>query len=101
MHRSPYEGANADDSTASTTASSTDGQPQQRNDELRVEACLNNFVQLQLQWQVIWRRKLSQAIEASSRHERGQVSTYSRKELCSPRANDRDVSRRLAGLVNG
>lgn len=28
-----------------------------------VEACLNNFVQLQLQWQVIWRRKLSQAID--------------------------------------
>ena len=28
-----------------------------------VEACLNNFVQLQLQWNVIWRRKLSQAID--------------------------------------
>ncbi|KAA6408977.1 MAG: hypothetical protein FRX48_07321 [Lasallia pustulata] len=28
-----------------------------------VEACLNNFVQLQLQWQKIWRRKLSQAID--------------------------------------
>lgn len=28
-----------------------------------VGACLNNFVQLQLQWQVIWRRKLSQAID--------------------------------------
>lgn len=28
-----------------------------------VEACLNNFVQLQLQWHVIWRRKLSQAID--------------------------------------
>lgn len=28
-----------------------------------VEACLNNFVQLQLQWQVIWRRKLSQALD--------------------------------------
>ena len=28
-----------------------------------VEACLNSFVQLQLQWQVIWRRKLSQAID--------------------------------------
>lgn len=28
-----------------------------------VEACLNNFVQLQLQWLAIWRRKLSQAIE--------------------------------------
>lgn len=28
-----------------------------------VEACLNNFVQLQLQWQIIWRRKLSQAID--------------------------------------
>ena len=27
-----------------------------------VEACLNNFVQLQLQWHIIWRRKLSQAI---------------------------------------
>ena len=26
-----------------------------------VEACLNNFVQLQLQWHIIWRRKLSQA----------------------------------------
>ena len=30
-----------------------------------VEACLNNFVQLQLQWQSIWRRKLIQAIELS------------------------------------
>ncbi len=28
-----------------------------------VEACLNNFVQLQLQWQVVWRRKLSQALD--------------------------------------
>lgn len=28
-----------------------------------VEACLNNFVQLQLQWQIIWRRKLSQALD--------------------------------------
>ena len=28
-----------------------------------VEACLNSFVQLQLQWQVIWRRKLSQALD--------------------------------------
>ena len=28
-----------------------------------VEACLNNFVQLQLQWQAVWRRKLSQAID--------------------------------------
>ena len=28
-----------------------------------VESCLNNFVQLQLQWQIIWRRKLSQAID--------------------------------------
>jgi hypothetical protein len=28
-----------------------------------VEACLNNFVQLQLQWNVVWRRKLSQAID--------------------------------------
>lgn len=28
-----------------------------------VEACLNNFVQLQLQWHIIWRRKLSQAID--------------------------------------
>lgn len=28
-----------------------------------VEACLNNFVQLQRQWNVIWRRKLSQAID--------------------------------------
>ena len=27
-----------------------------------VEACLNNFIQLQLQWQAVWRRKLSQAI---------------------------------------
>lgn len=28
-----------------------------------VEACLNNFVQLQLQWHIIWRRKLTQAID--------------------------------------
>ena len=28
-----------------------------------VEACLNNFVQLQLQWQGVWRRKLCQAID--------------------------------------
>lgn len=28
-----------------------------------VEACLNNFVHLQLQWQGIWRRKLSQALD--------------------------------------
>ncbi|MCJ1310199.1 hypothetical protein MMC25_003860 [Agyrium rufum] len=28
-----------------------------------VIACLNNFVQLQLQWQAIWRRKLCQAID--------------------------------------
>lgn len=28
-----------------------------------VEACQNNFVQLQLQWQIVWRRKLSQAID--------------------------------------
>ena len=28
-----------------------------------VEACLNNFIQLQLQWQGIWRRKLSQALD--------------------------------------
>ncbi|KAL8880141.1 MAG: hypothetical protein Q9198_002391 [Flavoplaca austrocitrina] len=28
-----------------------------------VEACLNNFVQLQLQWHIIWRRKLSQALD--------------------------------------
>ena len=28
-----------------------------------VEACLNNFVQLQLQWQAIWKRKMSQAID--------------------------------------
>ena len=28
-----------------------------------VEACLNNFVQLQLQWQSVWKRKLVQAIE--------------------------------------
>ena len=28
-----------------------------------VEACLNNFVQLQLQWHIIWRRKLSHAID--------------------------------------
>lgn len=28
-----------------------------------VEACLNNFVQLQVQWHIIWRRKLSQAID--------------------------------------
>ena len=29
-----------------------------------VEACLNNFVQLQLQWQIVWRKKLSQAIDS-------------------------------------
>ncbi|KAL8770739.1 MAG: hypothetical protein Q9209_003606 [Squamulea sp. 1 TL-2023] len=28
-----------------------------------VEACLNNFVQLQLQWHIIWRRKLGQALD--------------------------------------
>ena len=28
-----------------------------------VESCLNNFVQLQLQWHIIWRRKLSQVID--------------------------------------
>ncbi|KAL8776700.1 MAG: hypothetical protein Q9194_002988 [Teloschistes cf. exilis] len=28
-----------------------------------VEACLNNFVQLQIQWHIIWRRKLSQALD--------------------------------------
>jgi len=28
-----------------------------------VEACLTNFVQLQLQWQIVWRRKLSQAVD--------------------------------------
>ena len=28
-----------------------------------VEACLNNYVQLQLQWQSVWKRKLVQAIE--------------------------------------
>ncbi|KAL9603342.1 MAG: hypothetical protein Q9219_001204 [cf. Caloplaca sp. 3 TL-2023] len=28
-----------------------------------VEACLNSFVQLQLQWHAIWRRKLSQALD--------------------------------------
>lgn len=28
-----------------------------------VEACLNNFVQLQIQWHIIWRKKLSQAID--------------------------------------
>ena len=28
-----------------------------------VEACLNNFVQLQLQWQGVWRRKLAQALD--------------------------------------
>ena len=28
-----------------------------------VEACLNNFIQLQVQWQRIWRRKLSQALD--------------------------------------
>ena len=39
------------------------GTPQQRNGELPAEACLNNLVQLRLQWQVIWRRKLSQAID--------------------------------------
>ena len=31
-----------------------------------VEACLSNFVLLQLQWQGIWRRKLSQAIDVHS-----------------------------------
>ena len=31
-----------------------------------VEACLNNFVQLQLQWHIIWRRKLSQAIDVEN-----------------------------------
>ena len=31
-----------------------------------VEACLNNFVQLQLQWQAVWRRKLSQAIDTQN-----------------------------------
>ena len=31
-----------------------------------VEACLNNFVQLQVQWQVVWRKKLSQAIDDHS-----------------------------------
>lgn len=30
-----------------------------------VEACLNNLVQIQQQWNVIWRKKLSQAIEGS------------------------------------
>lgn len=28
-----------------------------------VEACLNSFVQLQLQWHAIWRRKLAQALD--------------------------------------
>lgn len=28
-----------------------------------VEACLNNFIQLQLQWQAIWKRKLAQAVD--------------------------------------
>lgn len=28
-----------------------------------VEACLNNFVQLQVQWHIVWRKKLSQAID--------------------------------------
>lgn len=28
-----------------------------------VEACLNNFVQLQVQWQIIWKRKLIQALD--------------------------------------
>ena len=28
-----------------------------------VVACLNNFVQLQLQWHIIWRRKLSQVLD--------------------------------------
>jgi len=28
-----------------------------------VKACLNNFVQLQLQWQIVWRRRLGQAID--------------------------------------
>ena len=31
-----------------------------------VEACLSNFVLLQLQWQGIWRRKLSQAVDVHS-----------------------------------
>ena len=31
-----------------------------------VEACLNNFVQLQLQWLIVWRRKLSQAIDVEN-----------------------------------
>lgn len=28
-----------------------------------IEACLNNFVQLQVQWNIVWRRKLSQVLE--------------------------------------
>lgn len=28
-----------------------------------VEACLNNFVQLQIQWQIVWKKKLGQALE--------------------------------------
>ena len=31
-----------------------------------MEACLNNYVQLQLQWQAVWRRKLSQAIDSQN-----------------------------------
>ena len=29
-----------------------------------VEACLNNFVQIQVQWLVMWKRKMTQAIDA-------------------------------------
>ena len=43
MDGSRTAGSNADDSTASTTATSTDGQPQQRNEKLLVETCLNNL----------------------------------------------------------
>ncbi len=28
-----------------------------------IEACLNNFVQLQVQWNIVWRKKLSQVLE--------------------------------------
>lgn len=28
-----------------------------------VEACLNNFIQLQVQWQIMWKRKLSAALD--------------------------------------
>ncbi len=28
-----------------------------------IEACLNNFVQLQVQWNIVWRRKLSQVFD--------------------------------------